>query len=125
MLAAVLTGAIVASVRVKAPRRPYPGADLRCLVLAALALYAAGVVASVTHHELLAAVVYAGGITVSALAAWLSRGGDSGGPPRGDDPGDEQPPPSPDGAPSFDWPAFEREFRAYSRQREREPAGTR
>jgi hypothetical protein len=123
-LAVALGAAIVASVGIRAPRRAYPGADLRRLVFAALALYTSGVVASVTHHQLLAAIVYAGGIAVSALAAWLSRGSDSGGPPRGEEPHDEQPPPGPEGAPRFDWPAFEREFRAYARSR-REPAGVR
>jgi hypothetical protein len=88
------------------------------MVAGALALYVAGVVASLTHHEVLAAVVYAGGIATSALAAWLSRGSDSGGPPR-DEPVDEQPPPDPDAIPSFDWAAFERELGAYERERER------
>jgi hypothetical protein len=60
---------------------------------------------------------------VSALAAWLSRGSDSGGPPPGDEPADEQPPPDPDGVPQFDWAAFERAFRAYDSRRE--PTGTR
>ena len=69
---------------------------------------------------MLAAALYATGIIVSALAAWLSRGSDSGGgPPPGDEPADEQPPPDPDGIPQFDWAAFEREFRAYS-SRDRE-----
>lgn len=124
MLAVALGAAIFASVRARAPRRACPSTELRRLVLAALALYAAGVVASLTRHELLAAVVYSGGIAVSALAAWLSRGSDTGGPPRGEDPGGERPPPDPDGAPGFDWLAFERDFRAYSRRREHEPAGT-
>lgn len=127
VLAVALGAAIVASVGLRAPRRAYPGAELRRLVVAALALYGAGVVSSLTHHQLLAAVVYSGGIAVSALAAWLSRGSDSGGPPRGEDPRDEQPPPGPQGAPRFDWPAFEREFRSYARarQRPRQPAGVR
>ena len=38
-----------------------------------------------------------------------------GGPPRGGgEPSDEQPPPSPDGLPEFDWAAFEEQFRAHA-----------
>jgi hypothetical protein len=84
-------------------------------VLAALSLYGVGVVASMTHHALLDGVVYVAGIAACALAAWLSRGTDPDDPPRGgDEPIDEQPPPTPDGVPQFDWLAFEREFREYS-----------
>jgi hypothetical protein len=122
VLAVVLGAAIIASAYAKAPRRSLPGGDLRRLVFAALVLYAVGLVASLSHRGVLAAVLYATGIMVSALAAWLSRGGDSGGPPRGDEPADEQPPPDPDGVPQFDWAEFERGFRLYS---EREPAETR
>jgi len=105
VLAVVLGGAIIASAYAKAPRRAFSGGDLRRLVFAALVLYATGIV-------------------ISALAAWLSRGSDSGGgPPPGDDPADEQPPPDPDGVPQFDWAAFEREFRVYSERGE--PTGTR
>src|SRR5438874_6874609 len=124
VLAVVLAAAIIASAYAKAPRRSFPGGDLRRLVFAALVLYAVGLVASLSHHGALAAVLYATGIMVSALAAWLSRGSDSGGgPPPGDDPADEQPPPDPDGVPQFDWAAFEREFRVYSERGE--PTGTR
>jgi hypothetical protein len=127
VLAVALAGAVLASMRIRAPRRTFPGTDLRRLVFAAITLYASGVAASLTHHEPLAAVAYSGGIAVSALAAWLSRGSDSGGgPPHDEDPPDQQPPPGPDGVPRFDWAAFEREFRAYSRRRtgspERRPA---
>jgi hypothetical protein len=68
--------------------------------------------------------VYVAGIAACALAAWLSRGSDSEDPPDGgdDDPTDREPPPDPDGLPQFDWAAFERQFRAYSR-RPRSPAG--
>ena len=54
----------------------------------------------------------------------LARARDSDDPPGGgwDDPFDEQPPPGPDGEPFFDWPAFERDLRAYAGDREREPA---
>lgn len=124
VLAVVLGGAILASAYAKAPSRSFPSNELRRLVLGALALYVVGVVASLTHHPILAVVLFAAGITVSALAAWLSRGSDSGGgPPRGDEPVDEQPPPDPDGIPRFDWVAFERDFEDYARRR-RDPIGT-
>jgi len=123
-LAIALCGAILASAYAKAPRRAFPRTELSRLVLAALLLYAVGMVASLSRHAILAAILYAAGITISALAAWLSRGTDSGGgPPRGDEPVDEEPPRDPDGAPGFDWAAFEREFRQYARRRD--PAETR
>jgi hypothetical protein len=118
VLAITLGAAILASAYAKAPKRAVPGADLRRMVAGALALYAAGIAASLSHHAVLAAVVYAGGIATSALAAWLSRGSDSGGGPPRDEPMDEQPPPDPDGIPTFDWDSFEREFGAYARERE-------
>jgi hypothetical protein len=120
VLTIALAAAILISLYAQAPRRAIPGADLRRLVASALGLYAAGGMASVTHHPMLAAVVYAAGIIVCAFAAWLSRGTDSEDPPGGEEPVDEQPPPEPDGMPTFDWDAFEREFRTYT---EREPAG--
>jgi hypothetical protein len=128
VLAIALAAAIIVSLYARAPARAIPGADLRRLVLCALGLYAVGGLASLTHHPVLAALVYAGGIAICALAAWLSRGSDSEGPPGGEDSGDEQPPPEPDGQPWFDWEAFEREFRAYSKpsaesSRARQPAG--
>jgi hypothetical protein len=123
VLAVVLGAAIIASAYAKAPRRSFSSGDLRRLVFAALVLYAVGLVASLNHRGVLAAALYATGIVVSALAAWLSRGSDSGGPPPGDEPADEQPPPDPDGVPHFDWAAFERAFRAYDSRRE--PTGTR
>lgn len=125
VLALVLGGAILASAYAKAPRRAFPTRELRRLVLGALVLYVVGIVASLTHHPMLAVVLFAAGIAVSALAAWLSRGNDSGeGPPRGDEPVDEQPPPDPDGIPRFDWAAFERDLHAYAR-RSRDPLSTR
>jgi hypothetical protein len=125
LLALVLVGAILLSACAKAPSRPLPRRDLRRLVLAALTLYAVGVFASMTHHALLAGVVYVAGIAACALAAWLSRGSNPDDPPRGgDEPIDEQPPPKPDGVPQFDWRAFERDFRDYS-ERTRHPAGAR
>ncbi len=121
LLAITLAAAILLSACAAAPRRAVPGRDLRRLVLSALALYAVGGLASLTHHPVLAGLVYAAGIIVCALAAWLSRGTDSEDPPRGgEDPVDERPPPEPDGLPTLDWNEFERAFRAYS---ERETAG--
>ena len=124
VLVFVLVGGIVLSACARAPRRPLPRAELRRLVLAALSLYAVGVYASLTHHAALAGVVYVSGIAACALAAWLSRGSepDDGPDDGGDGPPDREPPPGPDGLPAFDWAAFERQFRAYSR-RSREPAG--
>jgi hypothetical protein len=120
VLALALMAAIFVSLYARAPQHAVPGSDLRRLVVSALGLYAVGGLASLTHHRLLAALVYSAGIVVCALAAWLSRGSDSEDPPDDDDPVDEQPPPEPDGLPRFDWDLFEREFRTYS---EREPAG--
>src|SRR4051812_13876354 len=105
VLAIALAAAILVSLYARAPRRAVPGAELRRLVLSALGLYAVGALASLTHHPMLAALVYASGIGVCALAAWLSRGSDSEDPPDDEDPVDEQPPPEPDGIPAFDWDA--------------------
>jgi hypothetical protein len=113
-LAVALAAAIFVSLYARAPDRAIPGSDLRRLVFAAVGLYAVGGLASLTHHPILAALVYASGIGVCALAAWLSRGSDSEDPPDGEDPVDEQPPPEPDGVPAFDWDLFEREFRTYN-----------
>lgn len=123
VLAIALGAAIFVSACARAPRRSVPGTELRRLVLAALVLYVVGAAASITHHPVLAGVVYAAGIAVCALAAWLSRGSDPEDPPD-QKPADEHPPPSPEGLPEFDWAAFERAFRSYSR-RQRDPAGTR
>jgi hypothetical protein len=121
-LALALGIAIFVSAYATAPRRAVPGADLRRLVLSAVALYLVGLLASVTHHAVLAGLVYASGIFVCTLAVWLSRGTDpEDPPPGGDQPTDERPPPSPDGL-DFDWGSFERAFRAYD-ERRREPAG--
>ena len=117
VLVVVLVGAILVSACARAPRRPLPRVELRRLVLAALALYAVGVFASLTHHPLLAGVVYVSGIGACALAAWLSRGIDPEDPPDEDPPSDD-----PDGMPAFDWATFERQFRAYS-DRRRAPLG--
>jgi hypothetical protein len=122
VIAIALAIAIVVSLWARAPKRAVPGADLRRLVVAALCLYGVGGLASITHHSILAAFMYAAGIVVCALAAWLSRGTDSEDPPDDEEPVDEQPPPEPDGMPTIDWALFEQEFRAYS---ERKPTGIR
>jgi hypothetical protein len=115
--AVILIGAILASACVRAPQRTVASTELRRLVLCALVLYGVGGLASLTHHPALAAVVYGSGISVAALAAWLSRGRDQEDPPGGGDaPVDEQPPPSPDGIPRVDWARFDREFREYARR---------
>ena len=123
-LAIAFCVAIFTSAYARAPRQAVPGADLRRLVACALILYAVGGLASLTHHPVLAGLVYGAGIIVSALAAWLSRGQDHGGPPGDDDPEDEEPPPEPDGVPRLDWARFEREFRDYSDRNRREPTHT-
>ncbi|MGH2867110.1 MAG: hypothetical protein ACRDNK_06005 [Solirubrobacteraceae bacterium] len=123
-LAIAFCAAIFTSAYARAPRQSIPGTELRRLVLSALILYAVGGLASLTHHELLAGLVYGAGIMVSALAAWLSRGRDQEDPPDGDQPEDEQPPPEPDGVPRLDWVTFERDFRAYTERRRREPSQT-
>jgi hypothetical protein len=125
VLAIALGAGILLSAYARAPKRAIPGSDLRRLVISALVLYAVGGLASLTRHPVLAGLVYAAGIIICALAAWLSRGGDSEDPPPDcEDPADEQPPPQPDGLPNFDWAAFERDFRAYS-GRPREPTDSR
>lgn len=124
-LAVVLVAAIIFSASARAPRKPLPRADLGRLLVAAVSLYAVGLVALVTHHSELAMLVCAAGIATSALAAWLSRGTDSGGgPPGGNEPVDEHPPPDPDGLTEFDWAQFERELLAYT-QRSSEPVHSR
>jgi hypothetical protein len=120
-LALVLVAGMLVSLFAHAPRQRVSGIELRRLVYCALGLYGVGGIASLTNHPGLAGLVYASGIATAELAAWLSRGTDSEGPPGGEDPGDEQPPPMPDGDPQFDWAAFERDFRRYSN---REPVGT-
>jgi hypothetical protein len=117
-LGIVLLGAIVLSTRGRAPRRALPSGDLKRLVACALGLYAIGAAAWLSHHLLLAVLVYAAGIATAALAAWLSRG-DPGEPPAADgDPGGHEPPRDPDGA-RFDWAALERELGVYAPRRSR------
>ncbi|HEX3689910.1 MAG TPA: hypothetical protein VHV28_09435 [Solirubrobacteraceae bacterium] len=113
--ALVLVAAIAASALARAPRRSADPVELRRLVACALALYAVGALATLTHHSGLAGLVYAAGIGVAALAAWLSRGRDQEDPPDGGtEPVDEEPPPRPDGMPWWDWERFERDFRDYA-----------
>jgi len=120
-LAVALLGAIVLSTRGRAPRRALPSGDLKRLVGSALVLYAIGAVAWLSRHLLLAVLVYAAGIAVAALAAWLSRGTDAEDPPSGgEDPGSERPPPDPGGL-RIDWAGFERDLRDYA-ERTRSPA---
>lgn len=123
VLAVALFGAVLASARVKPPRQPVPPIELRRLVLGAIALYGVGLAASLTHHVLMAVILYSCGIGVSALAAWLSRADAGTDPPPSEEAVDE-PPRAPDGAPSFDWRQFERELEDYSR-RERTRVETR
>jgi hypothetical protein len=124
VLAIALFAAVVAGARSRPPRRSLPAHEMRRLVLGAVALYGVGLAASLTRHSLLAVILYAGGIAVSALALWLSRGIDSrGGPPGDDTPVDEPPSPPPTGAPHFDWTAFERDLHDYAR-RSRDPIRT-
>lgn len=113
--AVVLATAIFVSACARAPRQSVPAAELRRLVASALVLYAVGGLATLTHHPALAAMVYASGIAIAALAAWLSRGRDQDDPPGGSEPFDEPPPPEPDGLPGLDWERFEREFRDWER----------
>jgi hypothetical protein len=117
LLAVGLVGAIVCGACGRPPHWVVARAELRRLVLAAMALYGVGLLASLADRGELAALVYAGGILVCSLAVWLSRGVDAdegpGEGPAGEGPVDEPRPPG-DGAPEFDWDAFERELRAYS-----------
>ena len=115
LLAVALVLAIVLSVCWAAPARVTPRSDLHRLIFTGLLLYCVGGMAAVTQHETLAALVFAAGIFICALAVWLSRGTDSEDPPDGrEEPADEPPPPKPDGLPVFDWDSFERAFRAYA-----------
>jgi hypothetical protein len=122
VLAVALFSAVLASARVRPPRQPVPVAELRRLVLGAIALYGVGFAASMTRHMPLAVILYSCGIGVSALAAWLSRAEAGSDPPPDEAPADE-PPSDPDGSPRFDWAQFERELEDYTR-RSGEPVET-
>ena len=110
-LAIALGVAILLSALHPAPHHAVSGAGLRRLLLCALSCYVIGGLASLTHHAGLAGPLCAAGIATCSLAAWLSRGRDSGAPPRAQT---TLPPPDSDGPPELDWAAFEREFREYS-----------
>ena len=114
--AAVLVVAIIASACARAPRRSVDPGELRRLVVCALLLYGVGGAASLSHRPALAGLVCGAGISVAALAAWLSRGRDQEDPPDGDQPVQPTPPPDRDGVPRLDWARFEREFRDYARR---------
>ena len=119
-LAVALAGAIIVSASARAPRKSVPRGDLQWMMIGALALHAVAVLAVLKHHGQLAILLFAGGIATSTLAAWLSRGREDGGPPRGDQPSHDGPPPGPEGLPTFDWARFERELFAYC-SRSRDP----
>jgi hypothetical protein len=110
-LTGALGVAILLSALLPAPRRAMSGAGLRRLLLCALSCYVIGGLAWASNHAGLAGPVCAAGIATCSLAAWLSRGRDSGEPPRAEA---TLPPPSPDGPPELNWATFEREFRDYS-----------
>jgi hypothetical protein len=114
LLAVALVMAIVLSICWAAPERAVPRGDLNRLILTGLGLYGVGGLAALTHHQTLAALVFAAGIFLCALAVWLSRGTDSEDPPEGKEPADEPPPAGPDGLPELDWDEFERAFRVYT-----------
>jgi hypothetical protein len=122
VLALALFTAMVIGARARAPRKATGRADMRCLVASALVLYGAGTAAWLTAHAELAALVYAIGIGVATLAAWLSRGVDAGGEPPSDRPAGEEPPEDPSSGPEIDWDRFEQAFRDYA-ARPRTPAG--
>ncbi len=122
-LALGLIAVIFISACARAPKRKFPIGDLRAMVFSALVLYAVGLGAALTDHAVVAASVYSCGIGVSAFAAWLSRGSDSAGPGGGGS-AHKGPPPPGEPSPGFDWVAFERQFRDYSRRHDRPPVAT-
>jgi hypothetical protein len=110
----------VLSLLARAPRTAIPTAQLRRMILSAVALYLMGACAWLTHQRVAAAALCAAGTGVATLAAWLSRGAKPDDPPSAPDPARPHPPDDPERRPpEFDWDAFEQAFRAYS---EREPA---
>jgi hypothetical protein len=121
VLAVVLGGGILLSLYARAPRRAVTAVQLHRVVVAAIMLYGVGAGAWLTHHNEVAGLVYAAGISIAALAAWLSRGSSPEDPPHEADSVDPEPPIEPDNLPHFDWAAFERDLRAYSERRP-EPA---
>jgi hypothetical protein len=114
-LAIALAGAIIIGASARAPRRSIPRGDLQRLLLSAAALYAVALLALLKHRGPLTILLFAAGVATSALALWLSRGHEDGGPPPGEEPIERHPPPGPDGlGATFDWVRFERELRAYT-----------
>jgi hypothetical protein len=109
-----LAGILVAGLTARPPRMPVTPRELISLVLAVVALYLVGAGALFAHRTGLAAVVFAAGLTLAALAIWLSRGGT---PPRpaedGREPEVEPPPPAP-----FDWSFYEQQLRDQGRPEE-------
>ena len=104
---------IFTSAFARAPRRELPRWELRRLIACAVMLYVVGFIASATGHKLLAGLVLAAGIALSALSAWLSRGRDQHDPPSNAKPVDTEPLPEPEGDPRFYWDMFERGLRTY------------
>src|SRR5947209_16955263 len=125
-LGSMLLGAMLRGLRGPAPTMAIPRRELGRVVLGALLLYCVGAFAWYDGHATVAVIVYASGITICTLAAWLSRGIDPDDPPQdgsGDDgPPADQPPidPGPRDFPLVDWDAFERER---ARWGQRTPSG--
>jgi hypothetical protein len=115
VLAVILLGAILGGICARPPRHSVARVELRRLVLAAVALYAVGLLASLAGRGELAGLVYAAGIMICSLAVWLSRGMDADDPPSDGHGGDESPiDDGPPGFPVLDWDEFERELRSYA-----------
>jgi uncharacterized membrane protein YfcA len=111
-----LIAAIVISTSVSATRHHVSTPRLRLLLIAVLTLYAVGC-AAIVHGQLTPGVAaFAAGLIACAFGAWLSRGSDQGGPPKGGDPFDGPPPRRPDGPPEIDWDRFERELCDWARR---------
>jgi hypothetical protein len=108
----VLLGALVAGFTVRPPREPVAPAELRRLMIASAALYAAGGVALLGHRRALAGIVFATGLLIFVLTAWLARAtpppqdGDDGGQGGGGSPPLKPVPSGPD----FDWTFYEDQF---------------
>jgi hypothetical protein len=109
-----LTGAIVAITRATRSRR---APSTSRLIGFALALYAVGAAAWLTHHVVVACALYAAGIASAATAVWRTRGGEADDPPDFEDWDGELPPDDPDGELRIDWDAFERDLRVYESRR--------
>lgn len=122
LLGISLVTAVGLGLKAPAPRTRAADGELRRLLLSGIGLYGVGLVAALTHHATMAALVYACGIAVCAVAVWLSRGTEPEGPPPEDGPGhgpprDEDPPRDPGQLSPADWEAFERALRDYAARR--------